>query len=87
MSSSRQRMFAWSLALVSILLLSVVSVSGSSNAATPPRSTEPGARATVGTLQTQIADAEGSITALLTATRRSRRQVARSGAQRVMPFV
>ena len=64
MSSSRQRMFTWSLALVSILLLSAVFVSGSSNAAAPPRSTEPGARATVGALQTQIADAEGTIAVL-----------------------
>jgi hypothetical protein len=63
MSSSRQRMFAWSLALVSIPLLSAVSVSGSSNAAAPPRSTEPDMHATVGALQTQIADAEGTIAA------------------------
>lgn len=67
MSSSRQRMFvwsiAWSIALVSILLLSAVSVSGSSNAAATSRSNEPGARATVGALQTQIADDEGTIAA------------------------
>lgn len=63
MSSSRQRMFVWSIALVSILLLSAVSVSGSWNAAAPPRSTEPGTHATVGALQTQIADDEGTIAA------------------------